>query len=216
MSTHARETGERRTTLRDRQKQQTRRELLDSAAQQFVQRGYGAVTVDDIASGASCSRATFYLHFAGKAEVLQKIGAETMNERAVVLYENLDTVLDTGTRAEFTDWVRHALEWFEQNRAILPAWDEAVAVEADFQPIARRAIDELPAAMPRYLRRWGDARHSEACLRIELLVSQLERFFTRWAVQGTIAYSTEQAVEVLSDIWWPALRPTVPSEELCP
>lgn len=207
MTERAHDTVVRRPTLREQQKQRTRRALLDSAKQRFVERGYAAVTVDDITAHTGCSRATFYLHFAGKADVLQKIGAETMQQRAVTLYANLDAVLDGGSQAEFTEWVRAALEWFDANQAILPAWDEAVAIEPDFKPIARRAIDELPTAMPWYLERWGADRQDEARLRVELLVSQLERFFTRWAVQGTIDFSAERAAEVLSDIWWPALQP---------
>lgn len=195
-----------KSTLREQQKQRTRSELLESAKRQFVERGYAAVTVDDIASGVGCSRATFYLHFAGKPDVLQKIGAETMRQRAVGVYQDLDAVLSSGSRTEFTAWTRRALAWFEANQAILPAWDEAVALEPEFKPIARRAIDELPAAMPRYLQRWGEHRREEACLRIELLVSQLERFFTRWAVQGTIASGLDVAA-VLGDIWFQALAP---------
>ena len=61
--------------------------------------------------------------------------------------------------------------------------------------------------MPRYLQRWGDEHQHEARLRIELLVSQLERFFTRWAVQETIELDADDAAEVLSDIWFPALLP---------
>jgi AcrR family transcriptional regulator len=197
----------RRQTLRDQQKQRTRRTLLESAKDQFVERGYAAVTIDDVAAGAGCSRATFYLHFAGKREVLQKIGAETTDQRAVEVYEDLDAVLETGSRAELTGWMRRALAWFEQNRAILPAWDEAVALDPGFREVAKRAIDDLPAAMPRYLQRWGDEHQHEARLRIELLVSQLERFFTRWAVQETIELGADDAAEVLSDIWFPALLP---------
>ncbi len=58
--------------------------------------------------------------------------------------------------------------------------------------------------MPSYLARWGSAREREARVRIELLVTQLERFFTRWAVQGTIEIPRDQAAEVLTDIWYPA------------
>ena len=198
----------RRQTLRDQQKQRTRRTLLESAKEQFVERGYAAVTIDDVATGAGCSRATFYLHFAGKREVLQKIGAETTDQRAVEVYEDLDAVLESGSRAEFTRWMRRALAWFEQNRAILPAWDEAVALDPGFREVAKRAIDDLPAAMPRYLQRWGGEHQHEARLRIELLVSQLERFFTRWAVQETIELDADDAAEVLSDIWFPALLPS--------
>ncbi|MFJ8818877.1 TetR/AcrR family transcriptional regulator [Amycolatopsis thermoflava] len=194
-------------SLRERQKQQTRRDLLEHAKALFVERGYAAVTIDDIVSAVGCSRATFYLHFTGKPEVLQKIGAETMAQRAVAVYAELDEVLATGSRAEFTRWMRGAVAWFEENQAILPAWDEAVALEPEFRATAKRAVDELPAAMPRYLERWGPQRRAEAHLRIELLVSQLERFFTRWAVQGTITSTADEAAEVLSDIWFPALRP---------
>lgn len=194
-------------TLREQQKQQTRRSLLECAKELFVERGYAAVTIDDVVAAAGCSRATFYLHFSGKPEVLQKIGAETMEQRAAAVYEDLDAVLESGSRAEFTAWMRRAVAWFEANRAILPAWDEAVAIEPDFRDIAKRAVAELPAAMPHYLRRWGADRQVEAHLRIELLVSQLERFFTRWAVQGTIDASADAAAEVLGDIWFAALLP---------
>ncbi len=194
-------------TLREQQKQQTRRSLLECAKELFVERGYAAVTIDDVVSAAGCSRATFYLHFSGKPEVLQKIGAETMAQRAAAVYEDLDAVLESGSRAEFTAWMRRAVAWFEANQAILPAWDEAVAIEPGFRDIAKRAVAELPAAMPRYLRRWGEHRQVEAHLRIELLVSQLERFFNRWAVQGTIDASADAAAEVLGDIWFAALLP---------
>jgi AcrR family transcriptional regulator len=193
-------------TLRERQKQQTRLGLLEHAKALFVERGYAAVTIDDIVSAVGCSRATFYLHFSGKPEILQKIGAETMARRAVAVYADLDAVLETGSRAEFAGWMRRAVAWFEENQAILPAWDEAVALEPEFKAVAKRAVDELPAAMPRYLARWGEARREEAHLRIELLVSQLERFFTRWAVQGTIEAGADTAADVLADIWFPALR----------
>ncbi|PXY21325.1 TetR family transcriptional regulator [Prauserella muralis] len=197
----------RRPTLRDHQKQQTRRSLLECAKTLFVERGYAAVTIDDIVSAVGCGRATFYLHFSGKPDILQRIGAETMEQRAVTVYADLDAVLESGSRAEFARWMRRAVAWFEDNQAILPAWDEAVALEPEFRQIAKRAVSELPAAMPRYLARWGPDRQDEARLRIELLVSQLERFFTRWAVQGTIDSSADDAAEVLSDIWFPALLP---------
>src|SRR5699024_3622346 len=132
------------------------------------------------------SRATFYLHFPNKMEVLAKIGAETVDQRAMTVYADLDRVLQTGEREAFVAWVRRALAWFSDNRTLLPAWDEASVLEPEFRRIARSAIGELPAAMPAYLASWGPEREDEARLRIELLVSQLERFFTRWAVQSSI------------------------------
>lgn len=172
----------------------------------FVERGYAAVTIDEVASAVGCSRATFYLHFSSKMDVLLKISAETMAQRASAIYADLDRALESGSQAEFTEWVRKSLVWFETNKDILPAWDEALALEPEFKAVAKQAIYDLPTAMPVYLSRWGEHRQAEARLRIELLVSQLERFFTRWAVQGTIEFSGDAAAEVLGDIWFPALQ----------
>lgn len=196
-----------RPNLRQQQKQRTRTALLAAARRLFVERGYAAVTVDDITTEVGCSRATFYLHFSGKPDVLRRIGAETTQQRAVSVYADLDAVLETGSRAEFTEWLRRAVDWFEKNRDILPVWDEAVALEPSFRPIAAEAIAELPAAMPRYLERWGEARRDEARLRVGLLVTQLERFFTRWAVQGTLDTADTDPAVTLTDIWYPALLP---------
>ncbi|MEV5839934.1 TetR/AcrR family transcriptional regulator [Nocardia sp. NPDC052112] len=193
-------------SLRDEQKLQTRARLMDGAKALFTERGYAAVRVDDIAAAVGCSRATFYLHFTSKQEILRAIAEQGTAPTALHFYEDLDRVLDTGSRAEFVDWVTRAIAWFHEYKDLLPAWDEATALEPEFREIARRGILALPNAMTAYLDRWPDNRRDEARLRVELLVAQLERFFTRWAMQGTIDVSADQAAEVLTDIWFPALQ----------
>ncbi|ASF12102.1 putative TetR family transcriptional regulator [Nocardia brasiliensis NBRC 14402] len=194
------------SNLRDEQKQQTRARLLARAKELFTERGYAAVRVDDIAAAVGCSRATFYLHFNSKQEVLRAIAEQGTAPSALHFYEDLDRVLDTGSRAEFVAWVTRAIAWFHEHKDLLPAWDEATALESEFREIARDGIMALPNAMTSYLARWPADRADEARLRVELLVAQLERFFTRWAVQGTINVSAERAAEVLADIWFPALQ----------
>lgn len=198
-------TGGRRGTLRAEQKRATRARLMESARALFATRGYSAVTVDDIAAEVGCSRATFYLHFSGKVEILLELAQEGLAPSALAFYQDLDRVLDTGSRAEFADWITRAIEWFHQYKEMLPAWDEATALEPEFRAIARDGILALPNSMTSYLARWPEGQRDEARLRIELLVTQLERFFTRWAMLGTIDVSAERATEVLTDIWFPAL-----------
>lgn len=194
-----------RGSLRTEQKRLTRTKLTEAARELFVAHGYAAVRVDDIAAAVGCSRATFYLHFTGKSEVLQTIGDQDTVPSVMHSYEELDRVLDTGSRAEFTAWISQAIEWFDRNKDLMPAWDEATALEPEFREAARLGIRALPDAMPSYLGRWPAERRDEARLRIELLVAQLERFFARWAMQGTIDVTAAQAAEVLTDIWFPAL-----------
>ncbi|NMM90546.1 TetR family transcriptional regulator [Rhodococcus sp. SRB_17] len=199
-----------RGTLRDEQKRATRAKLVDAARTLFEERGYAAVTVDDIASVVGCSRATFYVHFPSRVEMLKTIGAAGMATSALASYMDLDEVLDSGSRAEFTLWLEQSFDWFDENKRLLPAWDEAVALEPEFRITARDGISGLPDAMPKYLSRWPADEQDEARLRVELLVTQLERFFTRWAVQGTIDVTRAQAARVLTDIWFPALSPADP------
>ncbi|MFC9518692.1 TetR/AcrR family transcriptional regulator [Nocardiaceae bacterium NPDC056970] len=193
----------RRGTLREEQKRATRAKLVAAARNQFESRGYAAVTVDEIASEVGCSRATFYVHFPGKLEILEAISAEATS--VMSYYEDLDRVLETRSRAEFTQWLTRVFEWFQENRRMLPAYDEAVALEPELRTVARRELSALPNAMTQYLGQWPEEDRDEARLRIELLLAQLERFFTRWAVQGTIDVSAERATAVLTDIWFPAL-----------
>ncbi|MBF6327103.1 TetR/AcrR family transcriptional regulator [Nocardia transvalensis] len=201
---------ERRGSLRDEQKRLTRARIVESARQLFETQGYSSVRVDDIAAAVGCSRATFYLHFTGKTEVLRAIAEQGTLPSVMRFYEDLDRVLDTGSRAEFAAWMARAIQWFFEHKDLLPAWDEATAIEPEFREVARAGIMALPDTMTSYLSRWPAERRDEARLRIELLVAQLERFFTRWAMQGTIDVTADQAAEVLTDIWFPALQTPEP------
>jgi AcrR family transcriptional regulator len=59
------------STLRAEQARATRRAIVDAAAQLFVERGYGATTVDAIAEKAGVSRKTVFTSVGGKVEALK-------------------------------------------------------------------------------------------------------------------------------------------------
>lgn len=72
--------------LRERQKANRTRRILESAAALFRQVGYGAVRIDDIARAAEVSVGTFYNYFETKGDLLL----------AIVVME-VEEVLDSGT-----------------------------------------------------------------------------------------------------------------------
>lgn len=198
-------------TLRDEQKLRTRAKLLDSAKSLFGRLGYSAVRVDDIAAAVGCSRATFYLHFGGKPDILRAVAEQHTGPAVFGLFADLDRVLDIGSRPEFVAWVRRTLEVFADQRDLLCAWDEAVALDPGFGAIAGAGLRAVPDALPGYLARWPRDRRAEARLRVELFVAQLERVSTRSVPPSMAELTPERSAEVFADIWYPALAAPPPS-----
>lgn len=54
----------------DRRVRRTRRALQDSLTSLILEKGYDAVTVEDITDRADLGRTTFYLHYKDKEELL--------------------------------------------------------------------------------------------------------------------------------------------------
>jgi AcrR family transcriptional regulator len=64
--------------LRERKRQQTRERLIEAAMALFLDRGFEATTLDDIAAAADISRRSFFHYFASKEDVVFAWHAETM------------------------------------------------------------------------------------------------------------------------------------------
>src|SRR5580693_320999 len=56
--------------LRERKRQQTRERLTRMAMALFLERGFEATTLDDIAAAADISRRSFFHYFASKEDVV--------------------------------------------------------------------------------------------------------------------------------------------------
>lgn len=56
--------------LRERKRQQTRERLVEAAMTLFLERGFEATTLDDIAAAADISRRSFFHYFASKEDVV--------------------------------------------------------------------------------------------------------------------------------------------------
>lgn len=61
---------ERPERLRDRKRRQTRGRIAEAGLKLFLENGYGATTLDAIATAAGISRRTFFYYFQSKEEVM--------------------------------------------------------------------------------------------------------------------------------------------------
>lgn len=80
----------REMSLRERQKQHVRAELLSAAMRLIEERGVEAVAVDDIVGAAGVAKGTFYLHFKTKSEIVEAVATLALDELATRVSEALD------------------------------------------------------------------------------------------------------------------------------
>ena len=91
-----------------------REQILDAANELFAERGYGDVTIGDIATASGVARGLVHHYFGGRKEVyvalLERLGG--------VREEALRPPLGRSARARVADSVSRWLDWTEANRMI--------------------------------------------------------------------------------------------------
>lgn len=198
-----------RQTLRDQQREVTRQRLLEAARYVFERDGYGQATVGGIASEASVNRATFYLHFASKAVLLEELLSDVTAE-AARYWRRLDTALTTNSRAVIRDWLASAFGWWDRHAAIQGPWHEASASDPRIAAGWKGMFDQLAQELEQYLGALEPKDQGAARTRIQFLVVQLDQICFRWRVQRVFSTDGDQLLELLTDMWCAVLRITAP------
>ncbi|MGD6741844.1 TetR/AcrR family transcriptional regulator [Streptomyces sp. BH106] len=190
-------------TLREAQKRLTRERLVEAAFDAFRERGYQLTSAANIAAAAGASRATFYLHFPSKAEVVIEL-LERIEPDVLEAYRRLDAP-DNTSLATTRDWARDVADWWQRDRLRFEAMEQALAVEPRvaerWYESLRRAADSMTNHLDRFAE--GAERDKER-LRLLTLMAQLDRTMYFTAVCG-VPHDREQLVDVLAEQWWAVL-----------
>ena len=120
--------------IEDRRVRRTKRLLRDALVSLVLERGYSAVTVEDVTERADVGRATFYTHYTDKDELLGQIVAdlgEDLKERLRPLVSD-SSVGFTGKPV--LEMFRHAAEERDAYRVVLRGEGDGRAL--------RRFVDE--------------------------------------------------------------------------
>lgn len=180
--------------MRQQQKAATRQLLLEVAKKCAAEHGYGAMTVEQIVASAGISRATFYLHFSGKAEIARAVIDELRQRSADLLPPQ---ALDQLERPELEETARRMVAYYREHIDAFKLWHEASAME----PGLEEAIDATRSIFVGSLlgdTAWPSAAAARrANLVLGLMFFQLERICFGWFVSGWPMRADEVIDEVV-------------------
>lgn len=184
--------------VREQQKLLTRERMLDAAVRVFRERGYADATIDDIVAAAAVGRATFYLHFKSKHDVMRALilSEEEENERLVAELRRIEKP----TRAALNDWLRRFVgHWVSEGDRFLVGL-QALASEPDLSNEVEFGLRSAGEALADLMARHGKYRANEAAFRAELLVGALQQS-CRALVSNPDQYDVELVIRVIEEVW---------------
>jgi AcrR family transcriptional regulator len=173
------------TGLTERNKERTRREIAEAAGQLFIERGYGATTVQGIAEAAGVSPRTFFRYFPCKEDVITVIASTTMDDVLDHLAghdagESLGSVL----RATFTAALLPVVDDPDAARSFQYMLRDTPALRGRWLEEQRRNRDRLAEE----LRPWFDETSSTVArhLAAGTALLAIEEVMTLWADDPTL------------------------------
>lgn len=186
--------------LRERQKQQTRALLLEAALAQFELKGYAATTVDDIAAAATTTRATFYLHFSSKAEVIRELIARADAIFVAVDDPTLSEVVASGRRDLIERYLASKFDQWPQTKPYLVAANQAAPSEPEVADVIEGWFEATASQMHEGLDRADRFDPASRHVRCVLAFGQLEFLARRWFQNGWVI-PREVCLRTLTDSW---------------
>ena len=127
--------------LRERKRRKTFKTIHDAALRLFEERGYGAVTVADIAEAAEVSRATVFAYYPAKEDIVAG--------DARFAIEGLEAQLarpDVPVVESMREWLRTLVGWMEPDVVLQRRLADEVPAVAAARSRLRRDIEAVIAA----------------------------------------------------------------------
>jgi AcrR family transcriptional regulator len=187
-------------TLREVQKQRTRELLLERGLASFATKGYRATTIDDIAAAAGTTRATFYLHFASKAQLMRQLIEDVDAVLTTADDPPLAQVVAAGTRDLLHQWLSRKFDQWPVIRPYMLVVHDAEFSEPEVAAVLDKWFDGTVAAMENGLDAAGRFDAESRRSRCLLAFGQFEFVSRQWFRRGW-QVEREVLLETLTDSW---------------
>jgi AcrR family transcriptional regulator len=99
-------------------------DVLSVSSALFAERGYYAISMEEIAAAADVSRATLYRYFSTKDKILAEL-----TRRAVVEIEEHAAALPAMAADSLTEWMRGYVRFHRTYRGVIRAWFDGTVAE---------------------------------------------------------------------------------------
>jgi AcrR family transcriptional regulator len=184
------------------------RQVLRAARALFAERGYGAVTMDDVAAAVGVTKPLLYIYFGNKERLYlacMEPAARALREAvasAVAEAERPADALEPGVQAFFSFLHNDRDAWRVLFDETLPAGGEVARRVAEHRARLEAVVAELVVA------RLPGGRRGRAAVEAEALSAALlgaAESLARWWLR-TGALSAKEAAELLIDTAQPGLR----------
>jgi len=187
-----------KTGVREAQRDLTHALLVDAAIRAFARHGYHKTTIEQIVAEAGASRATFYLYFRSKADILPELSKRGNTAYYQQYYSKLPDVIHD--RNALRAWIHEVMEhWNDIDDVFRPVY-EATSVDAELY----RSL--FPNGLPGVENMTQALVHSDLALDQErlnvfatALFSPLLYYFRRH-LRGD-SYNRDVVAEVIADLW---------------
>jgi AcrR family transcriptional regulator len=200
--------------MRAAQREFTRTRLVEAAIEVFAEKGYARTTVDDIAERAGSTRATFYLHFKAKSDVLSELIGRG-EQHFHTIYQGLSSIIaERPALASVRLWLSVAMtEWkavADLSRPVV----EAASIEPEVNDILTARNNDQIAELAGALRAGApDLSAPDAEVYASILLAPLTYYFQLF-LRGR-PYNERRVLDAMASAWMAILADiskTAPAE----
>ncbi|MDW3097741.1 TetR/AcrR family transcriptional regulator [Pyruvatibacter sp.] len=161
--------------------------MFDAAMQLFAQRSFDAVRIEEICDAAGIAKATFFLHFASKAALIEQFNAQLVDR----LQSDLAAAPDTANSAEqrLRLFVRLLVDEYEANAGVMRQMAREFVNQTDLVSAAesanREVVDVVESIIADGQASGEFAAINDPSLAATALISTWGAFTVRWSGPGT-------------------------------